>query len=83
MCLPMALWLPIPRNENSVRPFLGSTSNQLVLGCIDVAGFVNDEVTSNSLSSRLSAHARTTDLLPATPILPGADSERGHQISSR
>ena len=50
-------------------PLVGSLSHQSVLGCIDMAGFVNDGVTSNSLSSRLSAHARTTDLRLATPIL--------------
>jgi hypothetical protein len=61
-------------------PFLGSTSHQSVLGCIDMAGFVNDDATSNSLSSKLSAHARTTDLRPATPIRRGADSERGHKM---
>jgi hypothetical protein len=58
MCLRTALWLPIASNKKFGKSqFLGSSSYQSVLGCIDMTGFVNDDVTSNSLSSRLSAHA--------------------------
>jgi hypothetical protein len=60
--------------------FLGSSSHQSVLGCIDMSGFVNDEATSNSLSSRLSAHAQTTGSAPSDTDPRGAESERGHKM---